>query len=153
MKIAGKKKHSEIIAFWDISAIVPLCCLQRTSIQARQLARTYGQQIVWWATSVEAISALQRLTREENISLKDGAQFYLRLEHLRNHWHEIQPNTVLKEQAERLLRMHKLRAADALQLAAALFWCNNGPRGRVFIASDGALLSAAQIEGFSVLSL
>lgn len=97
--------------------------------------------------------ALQRLMREENISIKEGVQFYRRLEHLRNCWSEIQPSDALKEQAERLLRLLKLRAADALQVAAALLWCNNFTRGRVFIAADGMLMDAAQIEGFTVLSL
>jgi len=42
------------MAFWDTSGIVPLCCLQSVSAQARQTARIYAQQVVWWATSVEA---------------------------------------------------------------------------------------------------
>jgi hypothetical protein len=51
--------------------------------------------------------------------------------------------------AERLLARHKLRVADALQLAAALEWCGNNPRGRVFIGCDGDLLDRAEAEGFT----
>jgi len=46
---------------------------------------------------------------------------------------------------------HRLRAADALQLAAALVWCSNRPRGRAFLVADGALSDAAEAEGFAVI--
>ncbi len=148
-----KQLQSVLTAFWDTSAIVPLCCFQKTSSKARQIARTYGKQVVWWTTPIEAISALNRLMREGHISSQESAQSYARLEYLRDRWSEIQPTDLLREQAERLLRMHKLRAADALQLAAALTWCSNSPRKHAFIAADIILLEAAQIEGFSVLEL
>ena len=148
-----KRSSSVIAAYWDTSAIVPLCCFQSTSVKSRQLARTYGHQIVWWATPIEIISALQRLIRDGHISSQGSAQSYARLVYLRNRWNEIQPSDQIRVQAEQLLRMHKLRAADALQLSAALSWCNHYPQDRIFIAADSALLAAAQIEGFTVLSL
>jgi predicted nucleic acid-binding protein len=148
-----KRQESVLTAFWDTSAIVPLCCYQTSSSKARQIARTYGRQIVWWATPVEAISALQRLVREKHITQQESAQSYARLVYLRNRWNEIQPTDQLRAKAEQLLRMHKLRAADSLQLSAALLWCNNHPREHVFIAGDEALSNAAQIEGFTILSL
>jgi predicted nucleic acid-binding protein len=117
------------------------------------MARTYGQQIVWWGTPIETISALNRLVREGYVSSKENTQSYVRLEYLRNRWNEIQPTDILREHAERLLRMHKLRAADALQLSAALTWCRNSPRKHAFIAADIALLEAAEAEGFIVISL
>jgi hypothetical protein len=46
-----------------------------------------------------------------------------------------------------------LRAADALQLAAALIWCNHYPRGRTFISGDERLLEAAEREGFDVIKI
>jgi hypothetical protein len=51
------------------------------------------------------------------------------------------------------LSAHKLRAADALQLASALVWCGNHPRGRVFIGADGDLADAAEGEGFTIIRL
>jgi hypothetical protein len=48
---------------------------------------------------------------------------------------------------------YPLRAADALQLAAALIWCNRHPRGKTFISGDERLLEAAEKEGFNVIRM
>ena len=40
---------------------------------------------------------------------------------------EVLPAEAVREQAARLLRLHPLRAADALQLAAALVWADSPP--------------------------
>jgi predicted nucleic acid-binding protein len=148
-----KRSSVTATAFWDTSAIVPLCCFQGASAKARQAVRAYGQQVVWWVTPIEATSALQRLKREGHLSAKDGAQFLARLQYLRTRWNEVQPSEDLRFEAERLLRMYALRAADALQLAAGLVWCNSRPVGHIFIAADGALADAAGLEGFSVTQL
>jgi hypothetical protein len=85
--------------------------------------------------------------------VQESLQCHTRLAYLRNRWSEIQPTESLKSQAQLLLRLHKLRAADALQLAAALAWCKNNPREHAFIAADEALLEAAAIEGFLAVPL
>jgi hypothetical protein len=46
---------------------------------------------------------------------------------------------------------HALRAADALQLAAALDWCDGNTRGESFVCLDDRLRGAAVLEGFRVL--
>jgi predicted nucleic acid-binding protein len=66
-------------------------------------------------------------------------------------WTEIQPGEVLRERALRLLASHNLRAADALQLAAALVWAEERPAGRRFICLDAHLREAARLDGFTVL--
>lgn len=142
-----------LTAFWDTSGIIPLCCFQSQTSQARQTARLYARQVVWWATSVEAVSSLNRLIREDSLTGQDGKQAFARLEHLCHRWNEIQPSEEVRENAKRLLRTHPLRAADALQLAAALAWCSDRPRGRHFICADGNLSHAAEAEGFRVIRL
>lgn len=57
-------------------------------------------------------------------------------------WFEVQPGDDLREQAMRLLRLHPLRAADALQLAAALVWAGSPPAGE-FVTFDERLKAAA----------
>jgi hypothetical protein len=52
--------------------------------------------------------------------------------------------------ARRLLRVHALRAADALQLGAALAWAEGRPAGRVLHTLDAHLAIAAEREGFLV---
>jgi hypothetical protein len=58
----------------------------------------------------------------------------------------------VKAQARRLLRLHSLRAADAMQLAAALQWAGGQPTGRLFVTLDAQLGRAAAREGFRVIS-
>ena len=150
---SGSKTKPPMTAFWDTSALVPLCCFQPQSAQARQVARTYSRQVVWWGTVVEAVSSLNRLTREGALTLKDSKQAFARLDYLRARWNEVQPTEEVRDRAERLLRVHKLRAADALQLAAALIWCGDRPQGRALIGADGILSDAAAAEGFSTIDL
>lgn len=149
----GRKPRPPMTAFWDTSAIVPLCCFQPQSAQARQVVRTYSRQVVWWGTVIEAVSSLNRLTREGTLKQKESRQAFARLDYLRDRWNEVQPTQEVRDRAERLLRIHKLRAADALQLAAALVWCEDRPRARALIGADGNLSEAAGAEGFTVISL
>jgi uncharacterized protein len=150
---AARKSRPPLTAFWDTSALVPLCCFQPLSARARQAARTYSRQVVWWGTVIEAVSSLNRLVREGTLSFDESIQAFARLDYLRNRWNEVQPTEDVRERAERLLRIHKLRAADALQLAAALVWCEDRPRGRTIIGADGNLSHAARAEGFIVIRL
>ena len=153
-----KRKHKQRpgppeTAFWDTSAIVPLCCFQSRISHAARAARTYARQVTWWATCVEALSSFNRLHREENLTTEGKQQALARLAFLRKRWNEIQPTDEVCNTAERLLSTHKLRAADALQLAAALAWCRHQPRGRYFIGADGDLATAAEAEGFTTIRL
>jgi len=52
--------------------------------------------------------------------------------------------------AERLLTVHPLRAADALQLAAALVWSEGSPDQRAFACLDDRFREAARKEGFTL---
>ena len=137
-------------AFWDTSAVVPLCGLQRESAPARQAARHY-RLVVWWGTGLEALSGFYRLRREGKLTPAETAQAIDRLDYLRARWDEVAPGEAVRETAERLLARHRLRSGDALQLAAALEWCGNRPRGRVMVGGDGDLLAAAEAEGFACL--
>jgi uncharacterized protein len=142
-----------LTAFWDTSGIVPLCCFQNQTSQASQTARIYATQVTWWATAVEVVSSFNRLHRENNLTHESKQQALARLSYLRERWSEIQPTEEVRNTAERLLNVHKLRAADALQLSAALVWCKHHPRGRHFIGADGDLATAAESEGFTVIRL
>ena len=58
----------------------------------------------------------------------------------------------LADQIESYLRTHPLRAADALQLAAALAAADHNPASLEIVCLDERLRDAARREGFSVLS-
>ena len=106
-----------------------------------------------WATRVEAASSFHRLLRNDELNRAGLEQALERLNLLRRAWNEVLPSDDIREHAERLLAVHKLRAADALQLAAAHVWCRHLTRGRHFVGSDGNLSSAAEAEGFTVIRL
>jgi predicted nucleic acid-binding protein len=142
-----------VAAFWDTSAIVPLCCYQAQTAKAVQIARTYARLVIWWATAVEVVSSFNRLYRERNLTLEGKQHALNRLAYLRRRWNEVQPTTEVRDTAERLLNVHTLRAADALQLSAALVWCSHHAQGRHFIGADGELAKAAEAEGFTVIRI
>jgi hypothetical protein len=52
-----------------------------------------------------------------------------------------------------LLRIHPLRSADALQLAAALEASENEPRTLPFVTLDERLARSAVREGFPIVDL
>lgn len=137
-------------AFWDASAIVPLCCHQPDAATVRRLARERPKLVVWWGTLIEAHSALRRLLRENALSDTGLEQATSRLEILRRSWAEILPSEEIRKHAQTLLDRHEIRAADSFQLAAALVWCHGQPRRRRFVCFDARLAKAATLAGFEV---
>lgn len=137
-------------AFWDTSALVSLCVLQKATPAVRRLAREH-EVVVWWGTPVEMHSAFERLLRMRQVSATGHSVALRQLDKLRKNWREIQPSANLRSEAEVLLAQFPLRAADALQLAAAVAWSAGFPKGRVFIAWDGQLYEAARQLGFQAI--
>jgi uncharacterized protein len=88
----------------------------------RPLQALAGQDpdvLVWWGSQVECVSALTRLERAGALDTKAVSTSFERLKQLADSWHEVEPGGIVAESAVRFLRVHSLRAADALQLAAA----------------------------------
>jgi predicted nucleic acid-binding protein len=138
------------VAFWDTSAVVPLCCSQSATRRGRALVRELRRMVVWWGTTVEARSAFARLVREGELTLGQRVTAIRLLHQLRDFWDEILPSQIVRSTAEGLPDEYGVRAADALQLAAALVWCRERPRRRPFVCFDERLAKAASALGFSV---
>ena len=137
--------------FWDASAVVPLCVQEPTSTLVREILVEDVSMVVWWGTRIECVSALTRRTREGGLIRADERAARHVLRSLSDAWMEMQPNDTLRNLAERLLAVHPLRTADALQLAAALSWCGQAPAGQDFVTFDQRLQDASSREGFTVL--
>jgi len=135
--------------FWDASALVPLLVEQPLSAHARHLLAEDQDLVVWWSTPVECASAVARLRREGILPESVEREALATLDLLRSGWHEILPGDALRAQALRVLRLHPLRAADALQLAAALEWAGT-PAAGALVTFDERLAGAAAREGFGV---
>ncbi len=134
-------------AFWDASALVPLCINQSITPSVASLYKSY-RAVIWWATPVEIASALARLVRTREISSSEWAKARQVAVALADEWSVIQPSEALRDHATRLVERYDLKAADAMQLAAALEWCDKVPRGEVFLTADQKLREAAVLSGF-----
>jgi uncharacterized protein len=139
------------LRFWDSSALVPLVVEEEHSKRCRQLLRSDPRFVVWHLTRTELVSALWRVHRDGHLDRKDVGLAERRLDMLTRKWAEIDAVLPVREQAERLLGVHPLRAADSLQLAAALVAVDHRPRGRPFVCLDERLSFAADAEGFDVV--
>lgn len=100
---------------------------------------------------VEIRSAIERLHRSGGLDAAAKRLALTRLREARLDWTEIVPSDAVRDKAETLLDSYPLRAADSLQLAAALVWCRGRPSSRTFISSDTRLCDAAALAGFTVL--
>lgn len=136
--------------FWDSSALVPLLVEEEATVPIRDLLLGEPGIITWWGTPVECASAVSRLEREGHLSPQAATEALERLDALARHWHRIDPVDAVLETARRLLRVHPLRAADALQLAAAILASEGRPSTLELVCLDDRLVIAAQREGFPV---
>jgi uncharacterized protein len=138
------------LKFWDSSALVPLLVEEEVTVSIRELFLREPGMIAWWGTPVECTSAVSRLEREGNLTPKAATEALERLDALALRWHRIEPVDAVLETARRLLRVHPLRAADSLQLAAAFLASEGRPSTLEFVCLDDRLVIAAQREGFPV---
>ena len=137
--------------FWDSSALIPLVVRERRSSLVEALVADDPDMMVWWASPVECGSAVHRLRREGVFTPTEAAQVLAGLTAVLDAANAVEPGDEMCAKALRLLGVHPLRAADALQLAAALLWTRDHPGGRDFVCLDERLRTAAAVEGFQVL--
>ncbi len=137
--------------FWDTSALAPLLIPEPHSDAALDLAEGDLEMVVWWGTPVEARSALARWARLRAVPLQSLEEVEFLLSALQEQWIEVVPTDAVRDGAEIMLRRYDLRAADALQLSAAVRWCEGQTRGIRFATFDERLGGAAYREGFTVV--
>lgn len=135
------------MTFWDSSAVVALLVKEPASTQVHRWFKEDSPQLVWWATELECVSAISRREREGILDIRTSTDALRRLDALARQWVEVQPLPTVRGLARRLLRVHPLRAADALQLAAALTVAEQEPNAITFVCMDRRLAEAAMREG------
>jgi len=103
-------------------------------------------------TSVEVASALGRRTREGALPPGDQVRLWRTFQqHWLDQYRVVAASDEVFETAERLVFGHPLRAADAIQVASALFVVRHSPAGRLrFWTADRRQAAAAQAEGLDV---
>ncbi len=115
------------------------------------LLRNDEEVAVWWGSWVECTVAFNRLARDGRLAEEAHDQALGWLRTLAESWSEIQPDDEVRFVAASLSERHPLRAADALQLAAAYVWCEGDTVDEGFVCLDYRLRMAAHGEGFRVL--
>lgn len=137
--------------FWDTSAFLPLLVLEPSTERVRAVVSHGEPMVVWWGSATEAWSALCRRQREGGMTLAGVDQAKRRLLLLSHAWHEIVPSDVLRDHTMNVLGRHALKAADALQIGAALTLARGRPNGVRFATFDQRLALAARGEGFDLV--
>ncbi|MGH7588322.1 MAG: type II toxin-antitoxin system VapC family toxin [Gemmatimonadota bacterium] len=134
--------------FWDASALVPLFLVQPVSAE---LERAIGETMpvaVWWGSVVECWSAFARVRREGVIKHDEEGEARQRFEEFRRRCDEVLPSDEVRRLAGTLLLRHPLRAADSLQLSAALIYAGTPATGE-FYSLNERLKEAARLEGLT----
>lgn len=148
--LSAAKASDSRLMFWDSSALVTTLL---TSAHSDQLIEAFDRDptpAIWWTTPVECRSAVVRAVREKRATRDEASEAMERLRDARSQTREVLPVEGVRARAIRLLAQHPLRAADALQLAAALVWCEEQPSSETFVCLDRRLRDAARREGFTL---
>jgi uncharacterized protein len=106
----------------------------------------------WWGTPIECVSAFARLEREGRLTASEFSVALARLRNADPQWNTLAASQEIREQAIRVVRVHHLRTADALQLAAAIVAADSQPRTLDFVTLDSRQAEAADKEGFRVIA-
>lgn len=136
--------------FWDSSAVIPLLLPEARSAVLTSALAADREVTLWWGTPVECLSAIYRRHREAPLPAPLLTAALNRLRALVEDADAVAPTDEVRRRAGRLVAAHPLRAADALQLGAALVWCEEQSHGEAFVCLDDRLREAARREGFSL---
>jgi hypothetical protein len=139
------------LRFWDSSALVPLIVQQSASSEVERWLDEDTAVVVWTLTPIEVTSALRRLVREGSLPERAARDAEALLDDWLGRVHVVADVERVKAIARRMLRVHALRSADALQLAAALAWAGGSPQDQMLHTFDRRLGIAAEREGFRVV--
>jgi uncharacterized protein len=104
-------------------------------------------------TRVEVISGIARRKREWPEVLARWNRAIREVHEVASRWVEIWDAAATRVHAERIVIEHPLRAADALQLGAALVAADGDPQSLQLVTLDNRLAEAARREGFPVLTV
>jgi predicted nucleic acid-binding protein len=141
------------VRFWDSSALVALFVAEAASPRVDRWLREDVDVVVWTLTRVELLSALARRRRLEPGAGRRLAAARREVLQAWEHWSEVTAVDLVRRHAERVVESHPVRAADALQIAAALVAADSHPDGLDFVTLDEQQAQVAEREGFRVLGL
>jgi predicted nucleic acid-binding protein len=143
--------------FFDTSALVKRHVIEVGSAWVRSLVRAQAAHDLYIAR-ITAVAVTSAITRRQHSGHLSRAQAAAMLGHFRRHlaqrYHVIELTPALFDDAARAARKHRLRAYDAVQLAAILDlhqrYQDAGLGPVTLVSADQALNDAAMAEGLAV---
>lgn len=138
--------------FWDSSALVPLCLNSSQTERCLDLLEKDRRFLVWQLSLCEVWSALCRIHRAGEMSDAVFLESKRRIQELSKSWIEVVVTESVCRRSLRLLEIHSLKSADALQLSAAMAACQEQTLSFGFVCFDQKLTIAARKEGFDVFA-
>ena len=133
--------------YWDASALVPLVVAEPQSGKARKWLAEDSGVITWGWTRTEIASAIERRTRDGELTRAQRREVFDRFEAFSRSWDEVTDLLAVRARAGALLARHPLRAADAGHLGAALLVREQLGGALEFACLDRRLSLAAELEG------
>ena len=140
-----------MVRFWDTSALLPLIVAERVTGRVERWLRDDPHVVVWTLTRVELLSALARRRRETPGAARKLLAARRDVLTAWSLWSEVTAVSAVRQHGERLVERYPLRAADSLQIAAALVASEGLPATLEFVTFDLQQARAAEGEGFPVL--
>jgi uncharacterized protein len=135
------------VRYWDTSALVPLVIAEAETQRMRVLLEEDPHIVTWAWTSVEFASAVERRTRQGELTRDQRRNALTRFAELAEIWDEVTDVLMVRRRALAVLARNPLRAADAAHLGAALAVAPEQGRPLGFVCLDERLLEAAEREG------
>ena len=139
--------------FWDASALVPTFLEEPASAEVHRWQAADTGVTIWMMTRVEVISSIARKRRERPESAVLWRRAIRDFQEAAPTWTEISDAVAARFHAERIVMDYPLRAADALQLGAAIVAADGDPQSLEVVTLDRRLAEAARREGFPVLGV
>lgn len=139
--------------FWDASALVPTFIEESATPEVQSWQASDPLITIWIMTRVEVFSAIARRKREQPELAALWSRAIRDVNEMASIWTEIWDAAATRLHAERIVMDHPLRAADALQLGAALVAADGDPQSLEVVTLDRRLAEAARREGFPVLGV
>lgn len=134
--------------YWDSSALVTLFVEQALSQKYQAIHATDPEIVTAWHAVPECASAFCRLRREGHLTESQLSELLTRLQVQAGQWYILASGSRLEQMTLRVLRLHPLRAMDALHLAAACLIRGDDVFQMAFLCEDARLAEAAVKEGF-----
>ena len=132
--------------------MLPLLVEEEGTSIARDWVREDPQIVTWGLTGLEIVSAIERRTREGAVTRKERRILLQRFAELMGTCSEVVDLMAVRRRASPLLARHKLRAADAAHVGAALLVADGDPASLTAVCLDRGLAAVMEDEGFDVLT-